>query len=193
LPKLEEVDWLIVMGGSMSAYDENDFPWLKNEKQFIEQAILTRKTVLGICLGAQLVAEALGARVYPNSHKEIGWFRVRLTEEGTRSPLFYRFPGEFKVFHWHADTFDLPDQAVRVVTSQACLNQAFVFGESVVGLQFHLDFTKQSVEQLVLHCRTDIQEGAFVQGADAMLSTDIPFEETNKKMCWILDGLEKTP
>ncbi len=160
--------------------------------RFIENAIAQKKVVVGICLGAQLITQTLGAGVYPNAEEEIGWFPIKLTEAGKQSALFGEFPEEFSVFHWHGDTFDLPSQAVRIAKSEGCLNQAFVYGENVLGLQFHLDFTKQNVEQLLHYCKTDISVGPYIQSEDAMLSEDTRFEEANNKMFGILDRLEGT-
>jgi len=188
--QLEQIDWLIVMGGPMSTYEMNRYPWMKREMRFIENAIAQGKVVVGICLGAQLIAQTLGAQVYPNADKEIGWFPIKLTEAGKQSALFGEFPEEFSVFHWHGDSFDLPSQAVRIAENEGCLNQAFVYGENVVGLQFHLDFTKRSVEQLLHHCKTDISVGPYIQSEDAMLSKETRFKEANNKMFGILDRLE---
>ncbi|MDQ7055614.1 MAG: type 1 glutamine amidotransferase [Persephonella sp.] len=132
LPPLEQFDFLIVMGGPMGVYDEDKFPWLTQEKKFIEQCIKADKKILGICLGAQLIADVLGARVYKNSHKEIGWFPVYLTEEGKKSQSFKGFPREFTAFHWHGDTFEVPKGAVHTAFSEGCKNQSFEYnkGES---------------------------------------------------------------
>jgi len=190
MPQLEQIDWLIVMGGPMSTYETNKYPWLKQEIHFIENAIVQKKVVIRICLGAQLIAQTLGAKVYSNAEKEIGWFPIKLTEAGKQSTLFGEFPEKFNVFHWHGDTFDLPNQAVRVAESDGCLNQAFVYGNNVVGLQFHLDFTKNSVEQLLHHCKADVSVGPYIQGGDAMLSSDESFNKANQKMFGILDRIE---
>ena len=120
LPELGNLDWLIVMGGPMGVADEQKYPWLTTEKRFIEKAIRDGKTVLGICLGAQLIADVLGARVYSIQHKEIGWFPIELTDEGQRSSLLGFIPDQFDVFHWHGDTFDLPDGATHLARSEAC-------------------------------------------------------------------------
>ena len=119
-PDLNEVDLFIVMGGPMSVNDEVEFPWLVEEKQFIRRCIEEEKSVLGICLGAQLIASSLGARVYPNHVKEIGWFTV----EGVLSPNreAFCFPLSQEVFHWHGETFDLPTGAFRLARSEGCEN-----------------------------------------------------------------------
>ena len=140
LPAIDQFDWLVIVGGPMSTYDEAQYPWLVKEKLFIERAISAGKKVFGLCLGAQLIAEVLDARVYKNSHKEIGWFEVFKTPEGEDSKVLVNFPDRFWALHWHGDTFDMPPDAVRIASSQACQNQAFEFGENVVGMQFHLEF-----------------------------------------------------
>jgi len=191
LPEIRDIDWLIIMGGPMSTYDENKHAWLRKEKQFIEQAIACKKTVLGVCLGAQLISDVLGAKVYPNRHKEIGWFPIRLTQQGLESPIFEKFPREFDALHWHGDTFDLPADAIWAAESAACQNQAFIYGKNVVGLQFHLDFKKETLERLIENCSEDLVDAPYVQDAAAMLSQEKHFEESNKKMNRILNALEK--
>lgn len=141
LPAVSEFDWLVVLGGPMSVYEENEHPWLAKEKALIVQAIEHHKPVVGICLGAQLIAAALGARVYPHGCREIGWFPVTLTEKARASFYFDFLPRSFSVFHWHQDTFDLPDGAFRIASSEACLNQGFQVGDRVLGFQFHMEMT----------------------------------------------------
>lgn len=161
LPDPGDIDLLIIMGGPMSVNDEDKFPWLRLEKKFIRQLITAEKAVLGICLGAQLIASSLGESVYPNRRKEIGWFAVQgITQE---DPAIFCFPPVFKVFHWHGETFDLPEQAVLLAQSEACENQAFQLGKRVIGLQFHLETTPQSAEAIVTNCRQEILPSKFVQ------------------------------
>lgn len=168
MPGIEEVDFLVVMGGPMSVNDEQQFPWLSKEKAFIREFIATGRPVLGICLGAQLIAAALGARVYANREKEIGWFPIRgVNLSGGNN---HRFPPQCDVFQWHGETFDLPPGAVRLAESAACKNQAFQLGESVIGLQFHLETTPRSARDLVTHCGDELVEGAFIQSAEQILS-----------------------
>jgi GMP synthase-like glutamine amidotransferase len=125
--------------------------------------------VLGVCLGSQLIASALGARVYPNTTKEIGWYPVRASE--TPDGVL-RLPDEVTVFHWHGETFDLPDGAVRLASSEACLNQTFQVGPHVIGLQFHLEMRPADVAALAEHCRDELVPTASIQSADVMLSVD---------------------
>jgi GMP synthase-like glutamine amidotransferase len=161
LPAVNDVDLLVVMGGPMSVNDEDDFPWLVPEKQFIRDAIESGKPVLGVGLGAQLIASALGARVYPNSEKEIGWFPVRRVPSTGKT--VFRFPESADVFHWHGETFELPPEAILLASSAGCAHQAFQLGRAVIGLQFHLESTPDSVRDIVAHCRSDLQPARYVQ------------------------------
>jgi len=192
LPSIDTFDWLVIMGGPMGVYDGAQFPWLKTETEFIGQAIARGKRVLGICLGAQLIAAALGARVYPNKQKEIGWLPIRLTPEGTRSEYFDAAPAPFPVFHWHGDTFDLPARAVRLAESDACANQAFQYGDRVVGLQFHLEVTPEGVERLIGHCGHELVDGPTIQTREQLRAGRSEIGRLNGRMERLLDRLEKT-
>jgi GMP synthase-like glutamine amidotransferase len=163
-------DWLVVMGGPMGVADEDAFPWLVPEKQAIRDAVGAGKTVVGICLGAQLIAEVLGGRVYRNAHREIGWMPIELTPEGLESPLVRFLPQSLQVLHWHGDTFDLPPGAVHLARSDACPHQAFLYDGRVLGLQFHLESTPTSVQDLVTQCAEELRPGPFVQSAERILS-----------------------
>lgn len=132
-------DGLVIMGGPMGVYEERRYPWMAQEKELIARAIDARKKVLGICLGAQMIASTLGARVYPHAHREIGWFPVSLREAAYEHPVFGAFPREHHVLHWHGDTFDLPAGAQLMASSEATAHQAFMYGEDVVGLQYHIE------------------------------------------------------
>jgi len=189
VPAPDTFDWLIVMGGPMSTSDSETYPWLVREKQAIREAIAHGKRVLGICLGAQLVAEVLGAQVYPNPQKEIGWFPVELTEVGKRSSLFEFLPPRLDVFHWHGDTFDLPPGAVHIAHSDACTNQAFVYGTGVVGLQFHMEVTPTSAAALIQNCADELVEAPYIQGAEEMLGRSEAFPEVNGYMNELLNRL----
>lgn len=161
LPEPEMPDLLVVMGGPMSVNDEDEFPWLVAEKQFIRAVIDAGTPVLGICLGAQLIASALGARVYPNDEKEIGWFPIQGI--ASADDTHFSFPASVEVFHWHGETFDLPPGGVRLAQSGACKNQAFQFGTSVIGLQFHLETTPESAREIVHHCRDELIPSTYIQ------------------------------
>lgn len=187
LPRLDNIDWLIIMGGPMGAYEENIYPWLAAEKRFISQAISRRIKVLGVCLGAQLIASALGAEVYLNAHKEIGWFPINLTEESRSSILFRGLPAEILVFHWHGDTFDLPSGAKHLAESIACKNQAFSYKNHVLALQFHLDVRKDNIEKWVQSGAEELIEAPYIQTAGEMLSSDKRFAVIEKYMGQVLD------
>lgn len=168
LPRIEEFDLLVVMGGPMSVNDEQEYPWLLIEKQFIREAIQAGKAVLGICLGAQLIASAMGAGVYRNSQKEIGWLPVQGV--AAEDDAAFRFPSSLEVFHWHGETFDLPSGAVQLARSEGCENQAFQFGSSVIGLQFHLETMPQLAWELVNNCRSELLPAKYVQTEEEILS-----------------------
>ena len=166
-PDLGAVDFLIVLGGPMSANDEAALPWLAAEKEFIRRFLATGKPLLGICLGAQLLASALGARVAPNREKEIGWFPVAGLPH--RHPTAFRFPESADAFHWHGETFELPPGAVHLARSRACEHQAFQIG-SAIGLQFHLETTPATVRALVAHARRELVPAPFVQTEAELLA-----------------------
>ena len=168
LPAVKEIDWLIILGGPMNVHDVERYAWLPREKAFIEEAIRQKKRVLGICLGAQLIADVLGAPIGRNPEREIGWFPVRRTPESAACPFFSVLPQEFHAFHWHGDTFDIPEGAQRLATSDACANQAFRYGERVLALQFHLETTRESVGRLVRHCVAELVAGPYVQPEEAL-------------------------
>jgi GMP synthase-like glutamine amidotransferase len=190
LPKMDSFDWLIIMGGPMGVHDEDQLPWLVGEKKAIEGAIRQGKVVLGICLGAQLIADVLGARVYPNRFKEIGWFPIELTEAGERSPLFGFLPKRLEVFHWHGDTFDLPSGAMHIARSEACTHQAFVYEERVIGLQFHLESTPEGVEDLIQNCLEELVDGSYIQPPAQLRATPEAFSAINRTMQGLITRME---
>jgi GMP synthase (glutamine-hydrolysing) len=136
-PTVADADLLIVLGGPIGAYEEDRYPFLTGEMALIEKRLGNGKPLLGICLGAQLMARALGARVYPGPHKEIGFAPLTLSAAGTASPLMPFGEDGAAVLHWHGDTFDLPKGASRLASSAITENQAFALGPKVLGLQFH--------------------------------------------------------
>jgi GMP synthase-like glutamine amidotransferase len=170
LPAAKAVDFLVVMGGPMSVNDEDQFPWLAPEKRFIREVIESGKPVLGVCLGAQLIAAAMGAGVFRNPVKEIGWFPVRAVAAGGGS--VFAFPPSATVFHWHGETFDLPPGAVRLAESEGCANQAFQLGRSTIGLQFHLETTPESARELIAHCCAELVPARYIQAEEEILAAD---------------------
>ena len=154
----------------MSVNDERGIPWLAQEKTFIRETIEAGTAMLGICLGAQLIASAMGATVRRNAHKEIGWFPI---DGIAQDASCFRFPASTEVFHWHGETFDLPDGAKHLARSAACENQGFQIGKSVVALQFHLEATPESLQDLVENCRSELVPSPYVQ-SDSKILEDAP-------------------
>jgi GMP synthase-like glutamine amidotransferase len=167
-PPPEVVDLLIVLGGPMSVNDEGEFPWLLAEKVFIRQVIDRNRPVLGICLGSQLIASALGAEVRANPQKEIGWLPI----EGIEVNAPFAIPTT-TVFHWHGDTFDLPAGAILLARSVACAHQAFCYKEKVLALQFHLETTPELVKLFIENGRDELEPAPFIQSAEAILSAPV--------------------
>lgn len=191
LPGLDGIDLVIAMGGPMSVNDEEAYAWLKSEKAFIREAVRRGLPVLGVCLGAQLLASALGARVYANACKEIGWFPVQaLPAAGD----VFRFPAQAVVFHWHGETFDLPAGAVPLAQSAGCRNQAYQVGPNAIGLQFHLETTPESAAEIIANCRGELVAGAYIQTEEALGSAPASrYREINRLMADVLAYLTRTP
>jgi GMP synthase (glutamine-hydrolysing) len=190
-PPLGQVDWLIVMGGPMGINDTERHPWLRKEKIFIGQAIDQGKKVLGICLGAQLIADVLGASVHPNPEKEIGWFPVFRTPEAMRLPIADQLPDHQEVFHWHGDTFELPAGAVHLLRSDQCKHQAFLYENRVLALQFHLETTPESAADLLRHCAAELVGAPYIQTPAAIMAKPERFATINRQMTGILDYFSK--
>lgn len=189
-PSLDNFDWLIIMGGPMSVNDEYLYPWLVQEKEFIKKAIESGKLVLGICLGAQLIANVLGAKVYQNKYKEIGWFNINL--KNLENTIFEKIlPNELAVFHWHGETFDIPQNAVLIAESLACRNQAFIFKDRVFGLQFHLETTIDSAKAIIKNSRNEMSFSKYVQSEQEIFSNQDKFEKINTVMNSILECMSK--
>ena len=189
LPEVGAIDLLVVMGGPMSVNDENEYPWLRDEKAFIRRVVTSGTPTLGICLGAQLIASALGAKVFPNAVKEIGWFPVQAA--ASTNDAAFKFPEETTVFHWHGETFNLPPQAIQLAQSEGCQNQAFQIGQRVLGLQFHLETTPDSAQAIVSHCRDELTGGAFIQTEQEILSAPPErYHTVNSLMNDILEYLD---
>lgn len=191
VPEQDSFDLLIVMGGPMGVYDDEQHPWLQREKAFIKKTIGVDKPVLGICLGAQLIADVLGACVVANTEKEIGWFPV-IREESVAHELDSVLPEIQTVFHWHGDTFNLPDESKRLYSSVACKDQAFVYRDKVIGLQFHLETTPESRKALIDHCRDELVPAPWIQTEEEMMATDDYFKKINMVMNTILGYLVST-
>lgn len=189
LPELDGIDWVIALGGAMSVHDEAAHPWLVDEKRFIAQAIEHDRTVLGISLGAQLIAQALGAAVVPARAREIGWFPV--FREGAKEALL-NCPPEAEAFHWHNETFELPEGAVRLAHSKGCRNQAFRYGERVLALQFHLETTSNTASAIIANCRHELEPEPFVQDENTLRAVPMQhYANINAWMLRVLAALER--
>jgi len=193
IPEPEDYDWLIVMGGPMSVYDEDTFAWLADEKKALKKAMDKNKTVIGICLGSQLIADALGAKVYPNAEKEIGWFEINLTKQAKTEFLPGKHLAEkMMVFHWHGDTYTLPPDSKHLAYSEACVYQAFLYKEKVLGLQFHLEVTNQSLHEMLHFGKSELISGNYIQSETEILA-QTKYMETNHTILFeILNHLQNT-
>ncbi len=189
LPDIGDFDWLFIMGGSMNIYEEEKYPWLKEEKNFIMEAIASKKIVLGVCLGAQLIAAVLGGKVSKNRYREIGWFPVTLTREAKNSSIFSALPSKFMAFHWHGDTFKIPLGATWIAQSEGCANQAFKYGR-VIGLQFHLEYSEKSINLMLQNCRDEIVDGKYIQKPDEIVSQISNVHKTKEILNMLLDNIE---
>lgn len=190
LPDMNDFDWLFIMGGSMNIYEDNKYPWLASEKNFIAEAIAHKKVVIGICLGSQLIADVLGGRVSKNRYKEIGWFQVSLAKEARNSSIFSALPSKFMAFHWHGDTFKIPSGAARIAESEGCANQAFEYGR-VIGLQFHLEYSAGSINIMFKNCGDEIVKGKYIQKPDEIVSHIGNVAGTQRLLDMLLDNMER--
>ncbi len=190
-PHPGEFEMLVVMGGPMSIHQEREFPWLAQEKRFIRAAIDDGKRVLGICLGAQLLADALGGEVMRGPEPEIGWYPVELTDEGRASTVFGVLPARFEALHWHGDTFIIPPGAVLTAGSALTPHQCFEYDAGrVVALQFHLEATVDSWRGLAQECAGELEEsGDWISSADEMLEGAGRFEAGNRMLFDLLDAM----
>ncbi len=186
-PALDDVDSLIILGGAMNVYEYRAYPWLRDEKRFIEKFIETGKPLLGICLGAQLIADVLGAKVYQNAELEIGWFPVRFHESKKVIAPLARFPRELTALHWHGDTFDLPPGAVALAESDGCKHQAFAVGEKIIGLQFHLESDAGTVAAFAEECPDE--PARYIQTRQQILAGQTHLEQTHLVLRHLLDAL----
>lgn len=178
LPSMEDFDWLVLCGGGMNLDQVDLHPWLAEEKQFVRQAIANGKTVLGLCLGGQMISQCLGGAVKPHEHWEVGWHPVQIGAED-----------RLTVFQWHQDTFSIPEGATRIASSRSCENQGFIFGSSVVGLQFHPEASEEWIKSCLVS-RETYPEGPYVQDAET-IAEDLAFLTPMKKWYFkLLDHLE---
>lgn len=185
LPEADDFDWLVVMGGPMSVLDEASYPWLKPEKALIHAALDKDRGVIGICLGAQLVAQALGSEVAPGE-SEIGWLPLDATPEGKGHPLGELFDGAMAL-HWHGDAFTLPEGATRLAATDATPNQAFVYGHRVLGLQFHLETTFEDAERMCRESHPGGRPSDRIQPPETILADPDRFLTANALMREVME------
>ncbi len=188
-PEPEAIDFLAIMGGGMNIYEHRNHPWLVREKEFIGQVIELGKPVLGICLGAQLVADVMGGKVFQGPEIEIGWYPVRALPPVTQHPLFADFPAELTVLHWHGDTYELPPGATLLASSAACENQAFVCQGNVVGLQFHAEVRPEDVRTFVQGESGPLPQGKYIQTVEQILGGDANIPAVHRVLTEILDAM----
>ncbi len=186
LPVIIDFDLLIILGGSMNVYEEDKYSWLVEEKVFIKNVIDQGIAVLGICLGAQLLSCVLGGVVTRNKYTEIGWYPI----SNFGSQKFFPIEEGPNVFHWHGDTFSIPEGATKLYTSEACENQGFVFNLKVVGLQFHLETDEAAVNSLCDSCASELVEAKYIQDAQTMKTLAKDYvSSANEIMFKLLDKL----
>ena len=183
----EEFDLLFIMGGPMSVNDTGRHPWLNEEKAFVERCISEGKKIIGICLGAQIIADVLGAPVKKNIHREIGWFPVRSIPP-RENRIASTLPEQFTAFHWHGETFDIPGSALHMAESDACANQAFFYDDRILGLQFHLESTENSIRDLLLNCSDELDGSEYVQ-APVEILLPVHVDSCNSLMAEMIDAL----
>jgi GMP synthase (glutamine-hydrolysing) len=190
LPGMDQLDILVIMGGPMNVMEHEQYPWLVTEKRFIREAIEAGKPVLGICLGAQLIAATMGCRIFRNGEKEIGWFPVYDADGAGEVDTVFRLGEPLTVFHWHGETFDLPKGSVNLYQSDGCTNQGFLLGDRVLGLQFHFEATPHSVAEISENGADDLSGGGkYVQEAQQLIQPNGHYRRANLKLFGILDYL----
>lgn len=189
LPAMDSFDRLLVLGGPMSVHDQARYPWLDAERRFIEDAMTAGKRVVGICLGAQLLAQVLGATVRPQGYREIGWFPLYPRPGLTGSPLADLPMADHPALHWHGDTFALPAGARHLLASEACEHQAFLTDDGHLGLQCHLEWTPATARQLVVQAAAELDGSRWVQPREQIVSAQAPFASANALLFSILDRI----
>jgi GMP synthase-like glutamine amidotransferase len=180
-PKADHSKGIVILGGPMNVYEEDRYPFLRGEDLFIKESTRRGKPILGICLGAQLIAKALGAKVSRAPFKEIGWYDVSLTRFASRDPCFSGFPKTFPVFQWHGDTFEIPDAGKLIATSPSVPHQAFRYGTNVYGLQFHLEVSEKMIQEWLQTYEDEFDHHPPHSKSEIMIETETKIETYTRR------------
>lgn len=188
LPEIDKFDFLVVMGGPQSPLEIDKAPYLSDEIVLIKEAIQKNKKILGICLGAQLIGEALGAKTERSPQREIGMHLVELLDDAKSDPVFSQFPRKFDVMHWHSDMPGIAEGAVLLAKSEGCPRQAFRYGDRIYGFQCHFEFTKELINGMVDNCVADlITPGNYISSVKELIEADC--SQINSRMESVLNYL----
>jgi GMP synthase (glutamine-hydrolysing) len=182
-----DYDLLILMGGPQSPLQIEKYPYLKDEIHFVKEAITHSKTIIGFCLGAQIIGEALGAQTERSPHREIGVFPIQLTNDGKSDPLFSGFPERFDVIHWHSDMPGLTPECKILASNNGCPRQIVKYKNNIYGFQCHLEITQSGILDLIEACPNDLEPGTYIQNKETLLQKD--YKSINKYISTILDRL----
>lgn len=189
----KNIDLLVILGAPIGAFDDESYPFLEQELQIIQQRLEMKKPILGICLGAQLIARALGASVKPMLHKEIGFFPVKLSDAGRESVLTF-LGNDLPVLHWHGDQFDIPEGATNLAYTDTCAHQAFTIGNYALALQFHIEVDSQYIEQWLIGHSLELHlakiKPTIIREQAAVSTKDVQAAATLLIQTW-LDGFDQ--
>ncbi|MFC1555491.1 type 1 glutamine amidotransferase [candidate division KSB1 bacterium] len=190
-PGLNDFDFLIIFGGTMGVYEGENYSWMKPEKKFVEKVIKNKKAVFGICMGAQLLADVLGGKVYKNSHKEIGWHEVEMKPDAQDSSIFGNLPERFPAVHWHGDLFEVPDSCFSIASSIITPNQAFEYNKITAATQFHPEYNLFSLQESIQYSPEDVGSGPYAQTEQEILSGAHQLPAMHNILFSILDNISK--
>lgn len=191
MPNINDFDLLVVMGGPQSPLEMTRSPYLEDEIILIKQAIIKHKRIIGICLGAQLIGEALGAKTERSPCREVGMHLVELHAEAKFDPIFSFFPDKFDVMHWHSDMPGIPAGATLLASSEGCPRQIFRYGDRIYGFQCHFELTQELVKGMIKNCPDDLKAGTYIRSEKELIYAD--YSQINAKMDAILDYLISLP
>lgn len=192
IPNVNGFDFIVVMGGPQSSLEPEMAPYLNDEVEAIKQAIKLHKRIIGVCLGAQLIGQALGAAPERSPQREIGMYPIELLDPAKDDPIFLRFPSKFNVMHWHSDMPGIPEGAVLLAKSEGCPRQVVRFGERIYGFQCHFELTMELVNGMISNCVEDLAKpGRFISSAKELLEND--YSLNNSQMNAVLDYLASLP